>query len=330
VTTARTPRDRAAGLLRWYPRVWRERYGEEFTELLIADIAERPASVLRTLDVARAGLLARLAAAGLAELHVEPLADPGRRLRGSLGTLGAALMLCLALGTALWSQLAIAWARTVPASVAVPARQAGLVMSVALLAFAALVVLAVLPVGYAVTRDFSRRLLAPLLVLAAAVTVLVFGAHHFIYQWPGTGGHGGLLPGGVQAFAWSLTFWFSSAWAHWAWLAGFGGWELAWMAASPLALAAATAAALTLVRRVELSPRLLAYETRLAAVACAIMGVFLGGCGYWICTGRHPVGVADAYAGLLDVAATVCLALALAAAFQAQRTALRTLRLARR
>ena len=164
----------------------------------------------------------------------------------------------------------------------------------------------------------------------ASRTVLVFGAHHFIYQWPGTGGHGGLLPGGVQAFAWSLTFWFSSAWAHWAWLAGFGGWELAWMAASPLALAAATAAALTLVRRVELSPRLLAYETRLAAVACAIMGVFLGGCGYWICTGRHPVGVADAYAGLLDVAATVCLALALAAAYQAQRTALRTLRLARR
>ena len=330
MTTARTPRDRAAGLLRWYPRVWRERYGEEFTELLIADIAERPASVLRTLDVARAGLLARLAVAGLAELHVEPLADPGRRLRVSLGTLGATLVLCLALGTALCSQLAIAWQWTAPAAPVPPTRQAALVMSVALLAFAALVVLAVAPVGYAIARNFSRRLLVPPLVLVAAVTVLVFGGHHFIYQWPGTGGHGGLLPAGLQAFTWSLTFWFSSAWAHWSWLSGFGGWTLAWMAASPLALAAATAAAMTLVRRVELSPRLLAYETRLAALACAIMGVFLVGCGYWIYVGRAAFGVLDAHAGLLDIATTAAVALALAAACQVQRTALRTLRLVRR
>jgi hypothetical protein len=336
VSAARTPRDRAARLLRWYPKVWRERYGEEFAELLIADIDERPASATRTLDVARAGLLARLAAAGLAELHVEPLADPGRRVRVSLGTLCVALALCLALGAAMWSQIAIAWERTAPASSTPPTRQATLVMSVAMLAFLALILLEVVPVGYAITRNFSKRLLVPVLVLAAAVTMLAFGGHHFIYQWPGTGGHGengGLfpaIPAGLQAFAWSLTFWFSSAWAHWAWLTGFGGWELAWMAVSPLAFAVAMAAAMTLVRRVELSPRLLAYETRLAALACAIMGVFLGGCGYWIYAGRHPVGVVDAHAGLMDIAATVCLALALAAAYQAQRTALRTLRLVRR
>ena len=33
---------RAALLLRCYPRAWRDRYGDEFTELLIADIEERP------------------------------------------------------------------------------------------------------------------------------------------------------------------------------------------------------------------------------------------------------------------------------------------------
>ena len=272
----------------------------------------------------------------LLELHVEPLADPLRRVRSSLGTLCVALALCLALGAAMWSQLAIAWERTAPASSMPPTRQATLVMSAAMVGFLALILFEVVPVGYAIARNFSRRLLVPLLVLSAAVTVLAFGGHHFIYQWPGTGGRGendGLLPAmpaGLQAFVWSLTFWFSSAWAHWSWLTGFGGWELAWMAASPLAFAVALAAAMTLVRRVELSPRLLAYETRLAAMACAIMGVFLGGCGYWIYAGRRPVGVVDAYAGLLDIAATVCLALALAAAFQAQRTALRTLRLVRR
>jgi hypothetical protein len=327
VSAGGAPRDRAARLVRWYPRVWRERYGEEFTELLIADIDERPASALRTLDVARAGLLARLAAAGLTEIHVAPLADPRRRVRVSLAALCAAFEICLALGTALWSQLAIAWEQTAPAALASSTRQATLVMSVAMLACHALLVLAVVPVGYAITRNFSRRLLAPLLVLAAAVTVLVFGAHHFLYQWPGTGGYGGLFPAGPQAFAWSLTFWFSSAWAHWSWLTGFGGWELAWMAGSPLALAAATAAGVTLVRRAEFPPWLLSYETRLAALACAVMGVFLGGCGYWIYAGRHSGGVADAYAGVLDIGATAGLALALAAACQAQRTALRTLRL---
>jgi hypothetical protein len=33
VSAARTPAERAARLLRWYPRAWRDRYGEEFTGL---------------------------------------------------------------------------------------------------------------------------------------------------------------------------------------------------------------------------------------------------------------------------------------------------------
>ncbi len=53
--------ERARRLLRWYPKAWRLRYGEEFTQLLIADIAERPRSWRRTLDVARRGLAARVA-----------------------------------------------------------------------------------------------------------------------------------------------------------------------------------------------------------------------------------------------------------------------------
>ena len=58
-------RRRAARLLRWYPRDWRERYGDEFLELLVDDLEERPHSIDRLLDVARSGLVVRLAAAGL-------------------------------------------------------------------------------------------------------------------------------------------------------------------------------------------------------------------------------------------------------------------------
>jgi hypothetical protein len=50
---------RARRLLRWYPRSWRLRYGEEFTQLLIDDISERPRCWRRTLDVARSGVTAR-------------------------------------------------------------------------------------------------------------------------------------------------------------------------------------------------------------------------------------------------------------------------------
>jgi hypothetical protein len=42
---------------------WRSRYGEEFTELLISEIAERPRSRSRTADVIRGGIVARLAVA---------------------------------------------------------------------------------------------------------------------------------------------------------------------------------------------------------------------------------------------------------------------------
>jgi hypothetical protein len=335
VNGSRTPRERAARLLRWYPRAWRERYGEEFAELLIADIEERPRSAARTRDVARAALTARLGTAGLTESPV-PAVTQADSLRASLGALCAALGLCLALSAAMWSQLAIAW-RWAPTAFNPQAALGGALAtlaSAAVLAFLALAVLAVVPVGLAVARHFNRRLAVPALVLAAAVTVLALGGHHFIYQWPGTGGvavQGGLfpaIPSGFLAFTWSLTYWFSSTWGHWSSLAGLSTQDLAWMAASPVALATAVAAAVTLVRRAELPPRLLAYETRIAAVACTVACVLLAGCGSWVFAGRPP-GPAQgglAHAGLTDIAATALLALALAAACQARQTALRALR----
>jgi hypothetical protein len=74
---------RARRLLRWYPRAWRLRYGEEFRELLIADIGERPRSWGRTLDVTRRGLAARV----------------GRRPAVAGLVLVAAFFVCLWIGT---------------------------------------------------------------------------------------------------------------------------------------------------------------------------------------------------------------------------------------
>lgn len=82
---------RAARLLRWYPKAWRARYGDEFAELPIADIAERPRSAARRLDVARGGTVARLAGVGLCGFG-------DRDVAASLATLGCSLAVFLVLG----------------------------------------------------------------------------------------------------------------------------------------------------------------------------------------------------------------------------------------
>ena len=71
-STSDATRRRATRLLSWYPREWRARYGEEFVELLVDDIAERPRSPWRALDVASSGVVARLATAGLEVVRSTP------------------------------------------------------------------------------------------------------------------------------------------------------------------------------------------------------------------------------------------------------------------
>lgn len=51
---------RARRLLRWYPKRWRARYGDEFTQLLIDDISDRPRSWHRTANVVQNGVALRL------------------------------------------------------------------------------------------------------------------------------------------------------------------------------------------------------------------------------------------------------------------------------
>jgi hypothetical protein len=75
------PERRARRLLRWYPKAWRQRYGEEFTQLLIDDIGESPRSWRRSLDVARGGLGTRVAERSL----------PPPKLAVAVVVLGAAL-----------------------------------------------------------------------------------------------------------------------------------------------------------------------------------------------------------------------------------------------
>jgi len=62
---SRRHRDRNAALVRWFPRAWRARYGDEFLALLEDSFAAGRIPALARLSVARAGIAERLRAAAL-------------------------------------------------------------------------------------------------------------------------------------------------------------------------------------------------------------------------------------------------------------------------
>ncbi len=310
---------RADRLLRWYPKAWRARYGEEFAELLMADIVERPRSRVRTIDVARSGIVARLSCAGLCGGTL----DAAEQVRASLVSLACCGTIFLGVGAAMWSQLTIGWQWSQPDTGATTV--AMVVMSIAMLVFAILAVAAVLPVAAAVVSRIasgrSKGLLGPSALFGLGAVVVATGARHFGNGWPGTGGHPwagrGLVPGGVAAFSWASTLSVSSYWAHPAALADFPAAELAWMILSPLAAAAMMAGAAKAIRRASLSPGLLRWEARLGTAACVTMALFLIGSGWWI-AGRNQ-GLF--HAGAIDMAGAAVMTIALAVAERAARQA---------
>ena len=305
-------------LLRWYPADWRARYGPEFTELLLADLAEQPRCWRRDADVARGGLRARLAAAGLAS---HPL-DPAAAARAALATLACSVAGFLVFGATVWAQLSVGWQWAAPAD-----RVTGVamvVMSAAMLLFAMLALLAAVPVGWAAARGWrgDRGLRWPVLLVFGSAAVLVIGGRHFQNGWPGTGGHWwphqGLVPGGVAAFAWACTLPVTSYWAHPAALASFPAAELGWLIAAPAAIGCLLTGVRRLVRRLDLPSGVVRYQAWLAGVAAAGMAAFLAGALCWVAEGGPgPRGLFRT--GLIDAVALAVMALALATGWLALR-----------
>ncbi len=314
---------RATRLLRFYPRVWRARYGEEFTQLLIDEMSERPRSVARTADVVRAGLLARAASAGL----VGGTLEPQQQVRSGVATVSCALIAFLAFGVAIWSQLTIGWQWSAPAAPATKA--AMLVMSAVIVVFAVLALLAAIPLVWTLGRSLSRGrasgLVAPVTCVVIGTAVLVAGSVHFGRGWPGTGGHPwvgrDIVPPGVARFCWAATLWITSYWAHPGALASFPPAEIAWMLASPIALLALLIGAAKTLRRLSFSPRVLGYESWLGIAAAVAMAGFLAGASSWIISGGpEPRGLFRV--GAIDSVGVTVMTAALVLAFRAAMRAL--------
>jgi len=311
---------RAYRLLCWYPKEWRARYGDEFMELLVADLEERAHSLHRSLDIARGGLIARSASAGLGG---QPL-DPDDAPRRSLVAIGGALSIFVVFALAMWAQLTIGWQWSPPNTVGTSL--AMFVMSAAIVAVGALLLAASVPIMWSVGRNLSRgragQLLPPLLLSVGGIAVLVVGTHHFANGWPGTGGHAwgrqGIVPGGVAAYAWASTLFVTSYWAHPDALGGFPAAEVAFMVVSPLAFATTLVGLAKVVRRLDLSPRVLRYEKRLTVAATVAMAAFFTGAGMWVFDGG-PGPRNLFHIGAIDLIDLVAIALALVVAALAVR-----------
>jgi hypothetical protein len=278
--------ERAQRLVRWYPPRWRERYGEELTELLVADLQDRPRSWRRDADLMRSGLRARLAGVGVCRGVM-------CRPQAALAVVGFALVGFLGSGMSLWSQLVIG-SRWSSSGGGAAVRTGVLTMSVGVTVLGIVFLLAAAPVVAealrAVRRGNGRPLLAPGLLVAGGLVVLLIGGHHLQAGWPGAGGHPWRLqrwaPAGVASWGWAETLAITAYWAHPATLLALPSAQLGWTLASPVVLAATLVGAVRLVRRIELPAPVLGYEARLVQAATVVMVPFFAAAAWWVLGSR--------------------------------------------
>jgi len=331
---AQTPsRDerRARLLLRWYPRAWRDRYGDEFTALLVDEMAEQPRSLRRPLNVALSGIVARSGQAGMSGVPMRA----GEQSPLSLAWLTTAIAVFLTFGLAIWAQLIVGWQWTPPETSATTAGT--VVISVAVLYLALLGAAAVLPAIAVAAPQLARKrdgvLAAALLVTALSAAGLIVGTMHFENGWPGTGGHHwsgqGMVPGGVAAFVWAATLSVTSYWAHPGALHAFPTTEVVWMATSPVAIVGMIGGATVAFRRLELPVRVARFELRCGQAAILGMGAFLLGAIAWLTDRtRRPASIPTNlfHVGSIDLIGAFAMGATLVVAYVAVRRGLASLR----
>jgi hypothetical protein len=159
-----------AGLLRWYPAAWRERYGEELAGLIEDDLDGRPITLRFRLSMVRAGLRERGHQSGLTG-HAAP---PPDRVRAGFLLVLAAWTAFVAAGT-VFAKLSEHFAHAVPGGAhAISVTAFGVVQVLATIC-ALLVLAGALTAGAALRRFLRaggwRSVCRPVLRAAGATVV---------------------------------------------------------------------------------------------------------------------------------------------------------------
>lgn len=278
---------RAQRLLRWYPAVWKERYGEEFVDHMEQEITETPRSLRRTLNVIGKGLSARMMDLGV----VGETLSPANQFRNSsaMSLFAAGLFGLLALN--LWSTDMLAWNAgyqwSVPMTVLLAVST--IVLATMVLLMVALVITVLVTSVKRVLHGDGERLRVPLAITFGSSILLGFsifenGVHPNVWPFLRLGNPGFAIKQVAamvnQVFSQS-TYTLDGGFNT---MRGFSVLTLVGFAVFPFALLALTFSIASLIRRTEFADRL-ARLTRILAhllpfgmlmYLLAIVGVAVG------------------------------------------------------
>ena len=186
---------RARRLLRWYPATWRERYGDEFVDLMEQEITETTHDLKRTGNIIVKGMKARLGEVGV----VSPVVGTHNTPRGAIGTMTFLSSLFVVFALYFWSFAMLTWNSNYrwQASTAVTVWTGAItVVSASLVVMVVLVfiVFFVRALKSALTGH-SKGLAVPLTAVSASLVVLSWSVHQSIQFVIARGGIDWASPG---------------------------------------------------------------------------------------------------------------------------------------
>ncbi|HEX3803718.1 MAG TPA: hypothetical protein VHV75_12845 [Solirubrobacteraceae bacterium] len=288
-------------LLRWYPRIWRERYGEEFGELLRAEIDEQPQSWRRDVDVRWHGVKAQLGVVGLGR---QPLRDSDA-IRMVKAVSLVSFIGCL---LSLWSQILRGsdW----PTEYALPPSVLAMCI-VPAMTFAVIGVHALKWISSLARRMWrarssgqGRALVPALLTGGIGVALLSAG---LVMVWSTTL-HRGITPTSVTML---VTESISTFWLHPHLLGQVPDAQIAWMVMSPIAVALIVAGSVELHRTLDQVAPVGRSRVGWAAWHPGLLAPALLASTWWVISSQH-LRLLSLRTGTLDIAMIVAMTSSLA------------------
>ena len=171
---------RAKRLLLWYPRTWRERYGEEFVDHLEQEFTEKSVDFRRTVNIASKGLVARVGDFGFSNATL----SPEGQTRAAVGTSFVLLNLAAVVVLNFWSLAMLRWSgRTYhPIPVSATTGILTVVTGLMLLVLVAIVLIVVSSTGRQIRRGQFRRIAVPSVLAAASGALLLYAVRSVPYE----------------------------------------------------------------------------------------------------------------------------------------------------
>jgi hypothetical protein len=268
---------RATRLLRWYPPAWRERYGEEFTDHLEQEFADRHVDLRRSLNVAYKGLVARADDFGFSNSAL----SPGRQTRAALSTSFVLIALMAVLALNFWSYAMRMWSGRHYHPIPIDATTGILTVTTGLLllVLVAMVLIVLASAVRQIVRGRSRPIVGPLVFAVGSGAFLYYtvrwlprmlaGYSHMFqggFRWT----HPGPAAYGVAEIASFVTQPWVSMWDPG--ISGISTSRTVMNDLAPLAVLVFAVAMAFLVRRVEL-PRI---SERLGSATVVLLGILSG------------------------------------------------------